>query len=69
MNPMNDPNPQDQAMQQINRALGLFLVCFSLIIMAAVFFTETTRGRITNAAAGLILAAIGLTMIRKAKSP
>lgn len=65
---MSNPNPQDQAMQQINRALGLFLVCFSLIILIAVFFTETIRGRITNCIAGLILAAIGWLMISKAKA-
>ena len=64
---MNNPTPQDQAMQKINRALGLFLVCFSVIILVAVFFTETIRGKLTNCIAGLILAAIGLAMISRAK--
>lgn len=64
---MNDTNLQDKAMRQINRALGLFLVCFSSIIVLAVFFTETIRGKITNFVAGLLLAAIGLFMIIKAK--
>ncbi len=61
---MNDTNP----MQQINRALGLFLVCFSVIIFIAVFFTETLSGKITNLIAALILAGIGLIMIVKAKA-
>ena len=39
-----------------------------LSIILAVFFTETIRGKITNFAAGLLLAAIGLFMMIKAKS-
>jgi hypothetical protein len=65
---MNDTNPQNDPMQQINRALGIFLVCFSVIIFIAVFFTETFSGKITNLVAGLILAGIGSIMIVKAKT-
>jgi hypothetical protein len=65
---MNDTNPQDNPMQQINRALGLFLVFFSAIIFIAVFFTETFSGKITNLVAALILAGIGSIMIVKAKT-
>ena len=65
---MNDTNPQNNPMQQINRALGIFLVCFSAIIFIAVFFTETFSGKITNLIAALILAGIGLIMIVKAKT-
>jgi len=65
---MNDTNPQNNPMQQINRALGLFLVCFSAIIFVAVFFTETLSGKITNLIAALILAGIGLIMIVKSKA-
>ena len=64
---MNDTQPQNNPMQQINRALGIFLVCFSAIIFIAVFFTETTSGKITNLVAALILVGIGLIMIVKSK--
>jgi hypothetical protein len=64
---MNDTPSQNNPMQQINRALGIFLVCFSVIIFIAVFFTETSSGKITNLTAGLILAGIGSAMIVKAK--
>jgi len=65
---MNDTNPQNNPMPQINRALGIFLVCFSAIIFIAVFFTETASGKITNLVAGLILAGIGSIMIVKSKA-
>ena len=65
---MNDTNPQTNPMQQINRALGIFLACFSAIIFIAVFFTETASGKITNLVAALILAGIGLIMIVKARA-
>ncbi len=65
---MNHTNPQDNPMQQINRALGLFLVCFSAIIFIAMFFTETLSGKITNLVAALILAGIGLVMVVKARA-
>ena len=64
---MNDTNPQNNPMQQINRALGIFLVCFSAIIFIAVFFTETFSGKITNLVAALILVGIGSIMIVKSK--
>ena len=64
---MNDTSPQDNPMPKINRALGILLVCFSVIIFLAVFFTETFSGKITNLVAGLILAGIGSIMIVKAR--
>jgi len=64
---MNDTPTQSNPMQQINRALGLFLVCFSAIIFIAIFFTETSSGKITNLVAGLILAGIGSIMIVKSR--
>jgi len=69
---MNKTNPPDNVdpMKQINRALGLFLLCFGLIILMAVLFTETTIGKITNVIAGLIFSLIGVLMIgiRKSKA-
>ena len=46
-------------MAQINRALGIFLLFFSGVIIVAVFFTESFVGKMTNLTAGLILGLIG----------
>lgn len=57
-------------MSQINRALGLFLLCFGVIILFSIFFTETFAGKITNLAAGFVFVIIGLLMmfVRKRES-
>ena len=34
--------------------IGVFLAVFGLAVMTAIFFTETERGRITNAVCGLV---------------
>ena len=67
---MTKTNPPDKTdpQRQINRALGLFLLCFGLIVLMAVLFTETAIGKITNVVAGLIFSLIGLLMIGKRKS-
>jgi len=67
---MEQNKDQKDPMSQINRALGLFLLCFGVIILFSIFFTETTAGKITNLAAGFVFVAIGLLMMfkRKAKS-
>ena len=65
---MNQSTHQEEAMRKINRALGLFLLCFGLIILVAVFFTETPAGKIANAAAGLLIVAIGLAMIYRCRA-
>jgi len=54
-------------MSQINRALGLFLLCFGVIIFFSIFFTETFAGKMTNLAAGFIFVIIGLLMMFKRK--
>ena len=58
---------QSQPMQtgKINKALGLFLLCFAAVIFVAVFFTDTFVGKMTNLIAGLILAGIGAIMVLK----
>ena len=50
---------------KINKALGLFLLCFAGVILLSVFFTDTSLGKMTNLVAGLILAGIGAVMILK----
>jgi putative Mn2+ efflux pump MntP len=52
---------------KINNVLGLFLLFFGLIILVAIYFTETFIGQMTNLIAGFILCAIGGLMIIKAK--
>jgi len=65
---MEQNKDQKDPMNQINRALGLFLLCFGVIILFSIFFTETVAGKMTNLAAGLVFVAIGLLMIFKLKS-
>jgi len=50
---------------QINRALGIFMLAFSLIVIISIFFTETFVGKMTNLVAGLIMALIALAMLLK----
>lgn len=50
---------------QINRALGIFMLAFSLIVIISIFFTETFVGKMTNLVAGLIMASIALAMLLK----
>jgi len=64
---MEQNKDQKNPMSQINRALGLFLLCFGVIILISIFFTETVAGKITNMAAGFIFVIIGLLMMFKRK--
>ena len=50
---------QNIQMAMINRALGTFLMSFSVIIIFAIFFTETFIGKMTNLAAGLVIGLFG----------
>ena len=54
-------------MAQINRALGVFLLFFGAVVIASLLFTETFVGKMTNLAAGLILAFIGAILILQPK--
>lgn len=63
----SNSNPSGNPMSKINRALGLFLLCFGLIILVAVLFTETTAGKLTNLVSAIILLAIGVAMVYKAR--
>lgn len=55
---------------QINRALAIFLLFFSSVVIIAIFFTETRVGKLTNLSAGLVLALIGAVLfLRSKKTP
>jgi hypothetical protein len=62
---MTEQNEQHIQIGKINKALGLFLLCFAGVVLVAVFFTDTSIGKMTNLVAGLILAGIGAVMILK----
>jgi Mg/Co/Ni transporter MgtE len=58
---------QKAQLTQINRALAVFLLFFSAVVIVAVFFTETWIGKLTNLIAGLILALIAAVLILRSK--
>jgi len=53
---------------QINRALGVFILFFGLVVIVAMVFTDTRVQMITDLIAGLVLCAIGGGMILKSRS-
>ncbi len=55
-------------MAQINNALGVFTFLFGMIVISAMFFTETFIQQMTDLTAGIVLVAIGGGMMWKAKS-
>lgn len=63
----NKEESQKAQMAQINRALGIFLLFFSAVILVAVFFTDTFVGKMTNLTAGLILGLIGAILFLQTK--
>ena len=58
---------QKAQLTQINKALAVFLLFFSAVVIVAVFFTETWVGKLTNLIAGLILALIAAVLILRSK--
>ncbi|MGB5553926.1 MAG: manganese efflux pump [Flavobacteriaceae bacterium] len=52
---------------QINNALGVFIFFFGIIIMFAMFFTNTFIQEMTDMVAGLLLVSIGGGMIWKSQ--
>jgi len=52
---------------QINRALGIFILFFGLVVIVALVFTDTRVQMITDLIAGLVLSAIGGGMILKSR--
>jgi len=67
-NELTDKGRTENRMGQINRALGLFICFFSAVVLISIFLTETLVGKMTNLAAGLIFAVIGIIMIVKSKA-
>ena len=67
-NELADKGRAENRMRQINRALGLFICFFSVIVLVSIFLTETFIGKMTNLVAGLIFAVIGIIMIVKSKA-
>jgi len=63
----NKEESQKVQMAQINKALAVFLLFFGAVIIAAVFFTETFVGKMTNLTAGMILVSIGAILIVQTK--
>ena len=63
---MTTTESQDDARRlhnsQINKALGLFLVFFALVVLVSIFFTDTGIGRLTNLGAGTVIGGIGGVM-------
>lgn len=71
MDEQNKSSGEEQAqnrMRQINMALGLFICFFAVVVFISIFLTETFVGKMTNLAAGLIFAVIGIIMILKSKT-
>ena len=52
---------------QINRALGVFILFFGLVVIFAMIFTNTRIQLLTDLIAGLVLSAIGGGMILKSR--
>ncbi|MBD0776806.1 hypothetical protein HPE56_03280 [Maribacter sp. ANRC-HE7] len=52
---------------QINNALGFFILAFGVIILFAMFYTDTFIEHMTDMVAGLLLISIGGGMMWKAK--
>ena len=48
-----------------NKALGIFILCFGIVIWISTIYTETEIGELTNFVAGTLLVIIGLAMIIK----
>ena len=66
-NEQTEENGTQNPMKQINRALGLFICFFAVIVLVSMFFTETFIGKMTNLGAGSILTVVGIIMIFQPK--
>lgn len=65
---MDQQNIRDRIKtSQINNALGVFMMAFGLVVLFAMFFTETLVQHLTDMVAGLLLMSIGGGMIWKAR--
>ena len=67
-NELTEKGRNENRVGLINRALGFFICFFSAVVLVSIFLTETFVGKMTNLAAGLIFAVIGIIMIVKSKT-
>lgn len=56
-----------QIAARINRALGLFLLFFGLIVLSAAFFTSGLAGQLINVACAAVIGGIGAGMILRSR--
>jgi ABC-type transport system involved in cytochrome bd biosynthesis fused ATPase/permease subunit len=66
-NNLTENEQKQNQMKQINRALGLFICFFAVIVLVSIYYTETFIGKMTNLGAGSILMAIGILMVWRSK--
>jgi hypothetical protein len=66
--PAQDERQNKLQEAQINRALGVFMLFFALIILISIFFTQTNIGKLTNLAAGGIIGLIGGIMVYRSRA-
>jgi len=52
---------------QINNALGLFVLIFGIIVLFAIFFSNTFAQKMADLVAGLVLCIIGGGMMLKSR--
>ena len=52
---------------QINNALGLFVLVFGIIVLFAIFYTNTFAQKMADLVAGLVLCTIGGGMMLKSR--
>jgi len=52
---------------QINKALGVFILFFGVVVIVAMVFTDTRIQLITDLISGLVLSAIGGGMMLKSR--
>ena len=70
MDEQNELNKKQEAqnrMEQINKALRLFICFFAAVVLISIFWTKSGAGKVTNLGAGLILAVVGIIMIVRSK--
>ena len=66
----SEPGPRSDERPPIEPAavLGAFLGVFGTLVLVAIAFTPTTRGRVTNLACGLVLLAVAGVLFLAASS-
>lgn len=69
VDPQGPDGPRQELQEaQINRALGVFLLFFTGIILVSIFFTDTKIGKLTNLAAASVIGLVGGAMVYCARA-